>query len=81
MSSWAANWKVSNITDQPNVEAWVKRVRARPAVERGLGWGVPKDEIDQWSAERKAAYAKSGARIANNAQLRTEVKEVQKEGT
>ena len=72
---WVRGWKWSkiNITDQPNVEAWVKRVRARPAVERGLGWGVPKDEIDQWSAERKAAYAKSGARIASNAKLRTEV--------
>ena len=72
---WVRGWKWSkiNITDQPNVEAWVKRVRARPAVERGLGWGVPKDEIDQWSAERKAAYAKSGERIASNAKLRTEV--------
>ncbi len=72
---WVRGWKWSkiNITDQPNVEAWVRRVRARPAVERGLGWGVPKDEIDQWSAERKAAYAQSGTRIASNQRLRTEV--------
>ena len=71
MRGW--KWSKINITDQPNVEAWVRRVRARLAVERGLGWGVPKEEIDQWSAERKVAYAKSGARIAGNAQLRTEV--------
>lgn len=72
---WLRGWKWSkiNITDQPNVEAWVKRVRARPAVERGLSYGVPKDEIDQWSAERKAQYAKGGASIASNASLRTEV--------
>lgn len=72
---WVRAWKWSkiNITDQPNVEAWVKRVRARPAVERGLSYGVPKDEIDQWSAERKARYAKGGASIASNDSLRTKV--------
>lgn len=71
---WLRGWKWSkvNITDQPNVVAWVDRVRARPAVERGLSYGVPKDEIDQWSAERKARYAKGGASIADNANLRTE---------
>jgi hypothetical protein len=33
---------------------------------------MPKDEIDQWSAKRKADYAKSGATIAANDNLRTE---------
>lgn len=72
---WVRGWKWSkiNITDQPNVEAWIKRVRARPAVERGLAYGVPKDEIDRWSAERKANYAKSGASIASNTSLRSDV--------
>ena len=71
---WIRGWKWSkvNITDQPNVVAWVDRVRARPGVERGLAYGVPKDEIDQWSPERKAQYAKGGATIADNANLRTE---------
>ena len=53
--------------------AWVKRVRARPGVERGLAYGVPKDEIDQWSEERKAAYARGGASIAGNQRLRSDV--------
>ena len=60
------------MTDQPNVMAWIDRVRARPAVGRGLAYGMPKDEIDQWSAERKAETAKSGAAIADNKSLRTE---------
>ncbi|MFT4727676.1 MAG: GST-like protein [Granulosicoccus sp.] len=70
---WVRGWKWSkiNMTDQPNVMAWIDRVRARPAVERGLSWGVPKNEIDQWSAKRKADYAKSGASISANDNLRT----------
>jgi len=71
---WVRGWKWSkiNMTDQPNVMAWIDRVRARPAVGRGLAYGMPKDEIDQWSAERKAETAKSGAAIADNKSLRTE---------
>jgi GST-like protein len=71
---WVRGWKWSkiNMMEQPNVLAWIDRVRARPAVGRGLAYGVPKDEIDQWSAERKAAYAKSGASIASNDSLRTD---------
>lgn len=70
---WVRGWKWSkiNMTDQPNVMAWIDRVRARPAVGRGLAYGVPKDEIDQWSAERKARYAKGGASISANENLRT----------
>lgn len=65
---WVRGWKWSkvDITGSPAVMAWVDRVRARPGVERGISYGVPKDEIDQWSAERKAQYAKSGASIASN---------------
>ena len=71
---WIRGWKWSkvNITDLPRVEAWVKRVRARPAVERGLAYGVPADEIDQWSEERKAQYRKGGSSIASNAKLKSE---------
>lgn len=65
---WLRGWKWSkvDITDQPNVVAWIDRVRARPAVGRGLAYGVPKDEVDQWSEARKAQYRKSGASIASN---------------
>ena len=44
-------------------------VRARPAVARGLAYGVPEDEIDSWSKDRRANYAKSGASIADNASI------------
>lgn len=65
---WIRGWKWSkvDITDQPNVVTWVDRVRARPGVGRGLAYGVPEDEIDQWSEARKAQYRKSGASIAAN---------------
>ncbi|MEE2785601.1 MAG: glutathione binding-like protein [Pseudomonadota bacterium] len=65
---WLRGWKWSkvNITEHENVVNWIKRVRARPGVERGLSYGVPKDEIDQWSEERKAQYRKGGASIAAN---------------
>jgi len=71
---WVRGWKWSkiNMTDQPNVMAWIDRVRARPAVGRGLSYGMPEEEIDQWSEERKISYRKSGATIAANENLRTE---------
>ena len=59
-------WSKVDITTRPNVVEWVERVRARPGVGRGLAYGVPKDEVDQWSKERKASYAKNGASIASN---------------
>lgn len=70
---WIRGWKWSkvNITDKPNVVAWVDRVRARPGVARGIAYGVPKDEIDQWSDERKERYRRSGSSIASNRRLRT----------
>lgn len=65
---WIRGWKWSkvNITTRPRVMAWVDRVRARPGVERGLAYGVPKDEVDQWSDERKAQTTRGGASIASN---------------
>ena len=62
-----------NITTWPRVMEWVDRVRARPGVERGLGYGVPKDEIDQWSEARKARTALSGASIASNENLKNSI--------
>jgi GST-like protein len=59
-------WSKVDITHCPNVMAWITRVRARPAVERGLAYGVPKDEIDRWSLARRDSYAKSGAAISAN---------------
>ena len=68
---WLRGWKWSKVDITPfaNVVAWVDRVRARPGVGRGLAWGVPKDEVDQWSEERKAQYRRNGASIASNANL------------
>ena len=66
-------WSKIDITQYPEVPEWVERVRARPGVERGLSYGVPKDEIDKWSAERKAQYRKNGATIASNENLNTEI--------
>ena len=64
---WLRGWKWSkvDITKTPAVVDWVTRVRARPGVARGISYGVPADEIDQWSDERKAQYRSSGAKIAN----------------
>jgi len=45
--------------------SWIDRVRSRPGVGRGLAYGVPEGEIDQWTEERKAQYRRNGAIIAN----------------
>ena len=66
-------WSKIDITQYPEVPRWVECVRARPGVERGLSYGVPKDEIDKWSAERKAQYRKNGATIASNENLNTKI--------
>ena len=58
---------------QTRVMEWIDRVRARPGVERGLGYGVPKSEVDQWSEERKASTAKSGATIASNTNIKDSI--------
>lgn len=71
---WLRGWKWSkvNIADLQNVLAWVDRVRARPAVGRGLAFEMPESEIDRWSEERKSSYAQGGASLASNDKLRTE---------
>ena len=63
---WFRGWKWSKVdmTDRPNILAWMKRMRARPGVGRGLAWGAPEGEVDQWSESTKARYAKGGASIA-----------------
>ena len=63
-------WSKVDITAWPRVVDWVHRVRGRPGVERGLSYGVPKDEIDRWSRERRESYAKGGNIIADNTRLR-----------
>jgi len=72
---WIRGWKWSkvNITTKPRVVEWLDRVRARPGVERGLGYGVPKAEIDQWSEERKAKTAKSGSKIASSENIQQSI--------
>lgn len=65
---WVRGWKWSkiDITGHANIVAWVDRVRARPAVERGLAYGMSKDEIDGWNEETKKRYATLGSSIASN---------------
>lgn len=72
---WVRSWKWAkiDITGRPRVMEWVNRVRARPGVERGISFGVPKEEIDQFSEERKEEYKKSGASIASNSRLPTDI--------
>ena len=72
---WLRGWKWSkvDITDRPNVMAWIDRVRGRPGVGRGLANGVPEDEIDRWSKRRRESYARGGASIASNERLRSDV--------
>ena len=71
---WVRGWKWSkiDITEHANVVAWVQRVRARPAVGRGLAYGANPGEVDQWSEATKARYASSGATIASNANIDAE---------
>lgn len=68
---WVRGWKWSkiDITGFDNVVAWVQRVRGRPAVERGLKYGMSPEEVDKWTAETKARYARLGASIASNEAL------------
>jgi hypothetical protein len=44
-----------NITNRAAIMEWVDRASAP-----GLGYGISKEEIDQWSAERKAITAQGG---------------------
>ena len=64
---WVRGWKWSkvDITGFPKVVDWVGRVRARPGVDRGLKYGIPETEVDQWTEETKAKYAKGGCRPAS----------------
>ena len=66
-------WAKVDITTKPRVVAWVERIRARPGVERGIGYGVPKEEIDKFSAERRAQYRQSGGGIASNGKLKADL--------
>ena len=72
---WVRGWKWSkvNITKWPRIMDWVERVRARPAVGRGLAYGVPEDEVDQWSEERKARTAASGSTIASSSNIKDSI--------
>lgn len=66
-------WVKVDITAKPRVLDWVQRVRTRPGVERGISFGVPKDEVDRFSRERRAQYRKGGGGIASNNTLRSDV--------
>ncbi len=66
-------WAKVDITTKPRVVDWVHRVRARPGVERGIAFGVPKDEIDKFSKERREQYKRGGGGIASNTALKSEL--------
>lgn len=70
---WIRGWKWSkiDITGFANIVAWVKRVRARPGVGRGLKYGISSDEVDTWSEETRKRYARLGSLMASNETLRT----------
>lgn len=68
---WVRGWKWCkiDITGYENIVEWAGRVRGRPAVERGLKYGISAEEIDGWSSETKDRYAKLGASMASNSAL------------
>jgi len=66
-------WVKVDITTKPRVFDWMNRVRARPGVERGISFGVPKDEIDKFSKERREKYKQNGGNIASNSSLRSDI--------
>ena len=69
----AYKWAKVDITTQPTVVDWLERVRARPGVGRGVAFGVPKDEVDSFSKERREQYKANGATIASNDNLKSSV--------
>jgi GST-like protein len=57
----AHKWARVPVDGLRNLQAWLERVRSRPGVGRGLAVGVPEGEVDQWSVERKASYARGAS--------------------
>ncbi|MEM6683431.1 MAG: glutathione binding-like protein [Pseudomonadota bacterium] len=72
---WIRGWKWSkiDINGYTNITAWLKRVRARPGVDRGLKYGIADAEVDHWSAATKAQYAQLGTAITALPVLRQSV--------
>lgn len=68
----AYKWAKIDITMKPSVADWLERCRQRPGVQRGVTWDVPENESESFSAERREAYKKRGASIADNSRLRTD---------
>ena len=52
---WATLWERQgqDITQFPNLAAWIDRLRARPAVEKGLKLGIEKREQMQFKTDKK----------------------------
>ena len=63
----AHKWARVSLDGLPRLEAWLKRLRARSGVDRGLRVGAPEGEVDQWSEERKRQYKRGGASIVSPA--------------
>lgn len=69
----AYKWAKIDITTRPAVVDWLDRCRKRPGVRRGFAYGVPDEEVESFSADRRAQYKARGASIASNDRLRTDV--------
>ncbi|WP_164516324.1 glutathione S-transferase family protein [Minwuia thermotolerans] len=65
----AYKWAKIDITAEPRVVDWLERCRRRPGVQRGVAWGVPQEEAERFSADRRARYKAMGASIAANERL------------
>jgi glutathione S-transferase/GST-like protein len=59
--------QMGGLADYPNIAAWLGRIRARPAVQRGLTVWTPEDDSG-WSAAGDAAQIAEGARRKREAE-------------
>jgi len=65
---WIRGWKWSkiDITSHARVVDWLERLRNHAGVKRGVAYGAPSGEAEQWSEDTKKRYVSMGAGIASN---------------
>ncbi len=54
--SWSLGWEKQgmDLAEFPNVAAWQERLKARPAVERGLALKLPEDQQMDLAGDKNA---------------------------